>query len=265
MRIQTLPDVRCDRYSLRSVPWEAAIEASGLGSGGFVVRDAFLSPEECDKLLSAIERFRSANEVPEIHREGKGRALRYSVIDGQQIREELSDIWALYTGPVQEMVNELAGEAVFPLDNLRAGVNVNIMPPGKSEYRWHYDRAPVTAVLYLNEVEGGETELYPGLRILIPDQRWARTQRLLDRAVATGPIRTLRSEKAQVSPQQGRLVAMAANRCWHSVSGVEGGRDRINVILAYDRKGASFAAEDGLDAYLYTNESSAQEDPNYLR
>ena len=90
-------------------------------------------------------------------------------------------------------------------------------------------------------------------------------KRVLDRAVGTGPIRSLRSEKVQVLPQQGRLVAMAANRCWHSVSGVQGERDRINVILAYDRRGASFAAEDGLDTYLYTNETSAQEDPNYLR
>ncbi len=244
---------------------EEVIATSRLGSGGFVVRDAFLSPEECDKLLSEVEQFRSANELPEIHRESKGRALRYSVIDGHQIREELTDIWTLYTGPVQELVSEIVGEPMFPLDNLRAGVNVNIMPPGRSEYRWHYDRAPVTAVLYLNEVEGGETELYPGLRILLSDQRWARTQRLLDWAVGTGPIRSLRSEKVQVSPQQGRLVAMAANRCWHSVSGVQGERDRINVILAYDRRGASFAAEDGLDTYLYTNETSAQEDPNYLR
>ncbi len=187
------------------------------------------------------------------------------MIDGYQIRDELTDIWALYGGPVKELVSELAGEAMFPLDNVRAGVNVNIMPPGKSEYRWHYDRAPVTAVLYLNEVEGGETELYPGLRLLLPDQRWAKTQRLLDRVVGMGPMRSWRSEKERVAPEPGRLVAMAANRTWHSVTGVEGGHDRINSIMAYDREGASFAAEDGLDAYLYTNESSENQEPNYLR
>ena len=187
------------------------------------------------------------------------------MIDGHQIRDELTDIWALYGGPVKELVSELAGEAMFPLDNVRAGVNVNIMPPGKSEYRWHYDRAPVTVVLYLNEVEGGETELYPGLRLLLSDQRWTKTQRLLDRVVGMGPMRSWRSEKERVAPEPGRLVAMAANRTWHSVTGVEGGHDRINIIMAYDREGASFAAEDGLDAYLYTNESSKNQDPNYLR
>ena len=253
------------RYSLRPTPREEVIAASRLGSGGYVVRDAFLSPEECDKLLSDIDRFRSANDLPEIHREAKGRALHYSVIDGRQIRDKLSAIWDLYNGPVQVLMSDLAGEAMLPLANVRAGVNVNIMPPGKSEYRWHYDRAPVTAVLYLNEVDGGETELYPGLRILLPDRRWGRTQRMLDRAVGMRPIRSWRSEKVQVAPEAGRLVAMAANRCWHSVRGVDGPHDRINIIMAYDREGASFAAEDGLDAYLYTTDSTAKQDPNYKK
>jgi hypothetical protein len=46
---------------------------------------------------------------------------------------------------------------------------------------------------------------------------------------------------------------------------VEGPHDRINVILAYDRDGATFAAEEGLDSYLYTTDNTAQQDPNYLR
>ena len=232
---------------------------------GYIVHDGFLEPAACRKTLAAVDQYRSTTDLPEIHREARGRALRYSMIDGHQIRDGLPDIWDLYTGPVQELISELAGEAMFPLDNVRAGVNVNIMPPATSEYRWHYDRTPMTAVLYLNEVKGGETELYPDLRVLLSDQRRARAQRLLDTMVRMRPVRSMRARKVVVSPKAGRLVAMAGNRCWHSVGGVEGQNDRINVILAYDRDGATFAAEEGLDSYLYTTDSTVQQDPNYLR
>lgn len=238
--------------------------ASTLDSAGYVLAESFLPSEECERLLAAIDEYRSGTELPEIHRETRGRALHYSVIDGHQIHDDLPDIWALYTGPVRELMSEFSGEAMFPLSNVRAGVNVNIMPPGESEYRWHYDRTPVTAILYLNEVEGGDTELFPGLRILLSDRRWSRAQRMLDVAVGTNPIRSMRSKKVAVSPKAGRLVAMAGNRAWHSVCGVGGAHDRINIILAYDREGATFPGEDGLDAYLYTNERTDRQDPNYL-
>jgi hypothetical protein len=41
----------------------------------------------------------------------------------------------------------------------------NITPPG-GEYRWHYDRNAATAILYLNEVPGGETEMFPNYRLV---------------------------------------------------------------------------------------------------
>jgi hypothetical protein len=232
---------------------------------GYVVTDEFLSTGDCRQLLGRIDDYRSTTDLPEIHRTAKGRNLRYLVIDGYEIKERLADIWDLYTGSVRTYVSEVAGEEMFPLQNLRAGVNVNVMQPGNSEYRWHYDRTPVTAVLYLNEVEGGATELYPNLRVLLGDQRRIRTQRTLDRMVSTRLGRAMRAEKVVVAPQARRLVAMAGNRCWHSVSGVRGSDDRINIILAYDRKDAMFAAEQGLDSYLYTNDQTAQKDPNYLR
>jgi len=239
--------------------------ASLIETKGFVVHDEFLDREVCQSLLGAIDRYRSTVELHEIHREARGRALRYSVIDGHQIRDQLPEVWDLYAGPVRDLVSEIATEEMFPLDNVRAGVNVNVMPPGRSEYRWHYDRTPLTAVLYLNEVEGGETELYPGLRILLSERRPARAQRLLDRFVSVRPVRSMRAGRSVVSPKPGRLVTMAGNRCWHSVRGVEGRRDRVNVILAYDRKGVTSAVDDNLDSYLYSNDHTAQKDPNYLR
>lgn len=47
-------------------------------------------------------------------------------------------------------------------------------PPG-GEYRWHYDRNAVTAILYLNEVPGGETEIFPNFRLVFRRGRCPRS------------------------------------------------------------------------------------------
>ena len=141
------------------------------------------------------------------------------------------------------------------------GANVNITPPG-GEYRWHYDRNAVTAIVYLNEVPGGETELYPNFRLRLK-QRYSRLQRWLDRLLQVGLVRRVFGKLVMVAPRRGSLVLMAGNMCLHSVRPVGGDEDRINLILAYDEPGAQFAIEENLDTYLYTEQASAPSDPNY--
>ena len=226
------------------------------------IQDGFLSATRCRELLADIAHFRSTTKLPEIHREARGRALRYSVIDGYQIRAQLPDVWNLYIGPVRELLSKMAQQELDPLES-RAGVNVNIMAPGRSEYRWHFDRVPVTAVLYLNEVSGGETELYPNVRFVLANQDRVRAQKLLDRVSCSTAMRGILSRRVVVSPRAGRIVTFEGNRCWHSVRGVEGGNHRVNILLAYDREGAPSVAAEGLDAYLYSNDATDVNDPNY--
>lgn len=230
---------------------------------GYEVVDGYLSPDECLRLLEQIAIYRSTHSLPEIHRPTKGRPLRYQVIDGQQIQAELPEIWDLYTQQVQQYVNQASARTLAPLENTTAGVNVNVMQPGRSSYRWHYDRTRVTSILYLNQVEGGETELYPNYRLLLADRRWQRLQRALDRLIRFPPLMALFGRKVSVAPRPGRLVTMRADRCWHSVTAVTGDRERINIILAYDLPGAVFPAEKGLDSYLYTQKPQQSADPNY--
>ena len=234
-----------------------------LDSNGFVLVDDFLGPEDCGKLLGQIGQYRQHNGLAEISRPMKDRSLRYSVIDGERIRANLPSIWQLYRGPANQLVNELAGASLEPLQGVKAGVNVNVMPPGRSEYRWHYDRTAVTAILYLNQVEGGETELYPNYRILLNGKQHSRLQLTLDRFLQTSGVRRLFGTKQVVEPHPGRMVVIRGNRCWHSVRGVEGSEDRINIILAYDAPDAQFGMEVGLDSYLYTDATPSTKDPNY--
>jgi len=236
---------------------------SELESVGYQVVDNFLTDEQCRLLLEKINEFRETHTLPEIHRPMKGRSLRYHVIQGEQIQESLPGIWDLYTGEVNELVNESLGFPLEPLANTRAGVNVNLMRPNQSSYRWHYDRACVTAIMYLNEVEGGVTELYPNYRVLLQKGKNTAVQRALDRFIQIKPIMNTFGNMVRVSPKVGRLVMMRADRCWHSVRSVLGDRERINIILSYDFPGTDFSMEKGLDSYLYTQEEQQSADPNY--
>ena len=231
-----------------------------LKRAGYAVVDGFLSEADCQSLLAEISAFRGTHSLPEIHRPTKGRELRYHVIDGEQIRADLPGIWNIYTGKANEWVNGAMADALVPLDNVRAGVNVNLMQPGQSSYRWHYDRCRVTSILYLNQVEGGQTELYPNYRIRLGN---GGAQRLLDRLIRPPLIRDTFGEMVQVEPRVGRLVAMRGDRCYHSVRAVSGDRERINIVLSYDRPEATFPMEAGLDSYLYTQEKQRSSDPNY--
>jgi hypothetical protein len=239
------------------------MKESALSSSGYQLIEDFITPAECDNLLKRISNFRNQHDLPEIYRPEKHRSLRYSVIDGDQIEKHLPEISTLYQGPVKQLVNQLTGEQYEQLENTRVGANVNIMPPIRSEYRWHYDRIKITAILYLNAVEGGETELYPNYRILLENGNYPQIQQFLDKLINIKIIRDIFSKKNTVTPHPGRLVIMRGNKCWHSVRSVQGSQDRINVVLAYDVPGAQFPMEESLDKYLYTQNKQTSSDPNY--
>ncbi len=235
---------------------------SPLSSKGYQVVDHFIDHEECVRLLSAVRSYREHNQIVEIFRPSQGRDLRYFVIRGDEIKEKVPAIWQLYTGHVNAFVEDNLGQSLSPLANLHAGVNVNILPPGDYAYRWHYDRNFITAILYLNDIEGGETELYPNNRLYL-NHRFLPLQHLLDRVLNSPPLLGLISKKVSVAPKAGRLVLMQGNRSYHSVSPVQGREDRINIIMAFDHPDTSFPMEDDLDVYLYTREQQASSDPNY--
>jgi hypothetical protein len=234
-----------------------------LNRSSYRILDEFLTRQECVALLGHIDRYRRDHPLAEIHRPMKTRALRYQVIDGEQIREHLPSIWQLYTGRVQAAVNGSAATRYVPLSNTRAGVNVNIMRPEQSSYRWHYDRVRLTCLLYLNAVEGGETVMYPNFRLHLGSAGSPAAQRALDRLIQTSPIRKLFGRKVVTRPRAGRALVMRGDRCWHSVRPVTGNQERINIVLAYDYPGAQYPVDEALDAYLYTQQATRPADPNY--
>lgn len=225
------------------------------------VIDDFLTASQCEEILATISAYRRRHEPPLINRAERGRSLRYRVIDGNAVAHALSELELLYRHTGQ-LIGAWLGHAVAPIEDRVAGININITPPG-GEYRWHYDRNAVTAIVYLNEVSGGATEVYANHRILLPE-RLRIGQPRLDAIVGARAVRALVGSKSVVVPRAGRLVVMQGDRCLHSVCPVEGSDDRINLCMAYDRVGARGRPRHALDAYLYTEQTVGGPDPNYL-
>ena len=228
---------------------------------GFCIKHDFLTATECERLLSLVENYRQTHNIPRIKRRSRERSLDYKVIDGLKIKEFLPEIEKLYRD-VNETVNAVFGQKLAPLKNEQVGVNINITSPG-GEYRWHYDRNKLTAILYLNTIEGGETECYPNYRIYFERMRFSAFQRSLDNLLQLKVMRRVFGKQILLEPRQGTLMIMRADKCLHSVRPVTGDKDRINVILSYDALDADFAVEKKLGEYLYNQDAANSSDPNY--
>ncbi|HKX13543.1 MAG TPA: 2OG-Fe(II) oxygenase [bacterium] len=223
--------------------------------------ESFLAAGACRDWIESVQKFRQNHPLPEIHRPVPGRSLRYSVIHGEQIAESFSGLEELYRR-IQVIAEEKSGLKLEPMRQRKVAININITPPG-GEYRWHYDRNALTAILFLNAVEGGITEMYPGYRWALKGKTHSAWQERLDRLFMLRPLRAWFGRKVAVEPAPGRLLLMRGDRCLHSVTPVKGEADRINVIFSYDEVGALHPQEEGLNDYLYTAKSAAKPDPNY--
>jgi hypothetical protein len=228
-----------------------------LHQDGAEIRENYLSAGQCEALLQDLESYKAAHELPLIERVDAGRSLRYRVIDGDTILQSLPRVVSLYRD-VLALVRQSEPQ-LEPLSNQTAGLNVNFTPPG-GEYRWHYDRNSVTAILFLNSVQGGQTEMYPHYRLHLGKWKDTSIQRFCDSALR----RLSRFVKPLViDPAPGRMILMRGDRCLHSVRRVEGSAERLSVIMSFDPPGRVFLSEGELDSYLYSRNASPNRDPNY--
>ncbi len=234
-----------------------------LGPGSAELVSEFISNEDCRQLLQDIGAYRCTHAIPSICRVQPGRSLRYQVIDGERIHASFPEIAEIYRRTGQ-LVRQMSGLDLVPLSNRAAGVNVNIMQPG-GEYRWHYDRNAVTAVLYLNHASGGETEMYPNYRIHLGRWKHTRAQRLLDALLQNKWLTNRCGRKMAIAPRAGLMLVMRGDRCLHSVRSVEGCDDRVSIIMAFDAPQAHCSVQRDLDPYLYSEQADLVFDPNYRR
>lgn len=230
--------------------------------GGCLLLENFATADECAQLVARVNEYRREHGVPVIDRPGGELPLRYSVIDGDGIAECLPRVLRVYDS-VTRLVKGLWRGEIEPLADRKVACNINITQPGGS-YRYHYDRNAVTAILYLNETEGGETECYPNYRLALTRASHSALQQKLDRLLQSRFVRSIAATQLLVRPRVGRLLIMQGNRCLHSVRPVLGQTERINIIMSYDHPNARFATAENLNSYLYSTTPFSTNDPNYL-
>ncbi len=236
------------------------LNRTDFAAGGYAVLDDYTPVDKCGSLLEMIARYRTENTVPVIRRESGDRPLHYFVIDGIGIRSHLPAITDLFAD-VQKTVAQKIDETLVPLPDEQVACNINITGPGGS-YRWHYDRNAVTAILYLNSSEGGETECFPNYRFPM-GRTDSALQRRLDCFISSSLVRNVFGRRLLVKPKPGRLLIMRGDRCLHSVRPVTGKGERVNVIMSFDTPGRAFDIADQLNKYLYNDSAGSGGDPNY--
>jgi hypothetical protein len=215
---------------------------------GVDVVPGFLSSDECEILLSAIGEYRRTHELPVIYRQERDRSLNYIVMEGFRFHEALPDAAALVER-IRAQLEAICGQSLVLIDDSRAACNVNITPP-EGQYRWHYDRNLVTALVYLNQVQGGETDLYPNYRVTVPGGHFTWLQSMLDRLLLTKALRAIAGKPRAIAPAQGTFVALRGNTTLHSVRPVRGDRERLNLVVSFDRSGTDTTRQT-LNTYIY--------------
>jgi len=235
----------------------------GWAFSGYFVVERFLDAAQVAGVLARIEDYVATHELPLVHREHARRELHYRVIDGLRVERDLTALQPL-CADVKARVEARLGIRLELLADRRVAVNVNVTPPGGS-YRWHYDRNPVTALLYLNAVEGGTLEVCPNYR-LSTGRHSGVLGRAADRVLQSEPVRRRIGHTVSLTPRPGDLVVMRGDRCLHSVSEVTGPADRVNLVISFDdAERPRVQAQDGdeLDTYLYSQDQVRSADPNY--
>jgi hypothetical protein len=233
-----------------------------LRTTGISVVRHFVDSSTCTRLLRRINQYRQQETLPLIYHESGERPLNYSVIDGDRISRDLPELLELFRS-VTSFIKSTADKHIEPLNDMRVACNVNITPRGGT-YRYHYDRNAVTAILYLNETDGGETECYPNYRLDFLKTRYPRLQERFDKLLQHRVLRRLSCKETLVRPESGKLLIMRGNRCLHSVRPVRGEGERVNIVMAYDYPNARFEVSDELNSYLYEGARLRVADPNYV-
>jgi hypothetical protein len=221
-----------------------------------------MDSDRCSSVLQEIETYRQAHHIAEIKRQCGERSLDYGVIDGIQVKDHLPLVTGIGT-EVQREIAQLLNVEIRPITE-RAAINVNVTRT-RGEYRWHYDRNDISAILYLNSVSGGALEFYSNYRILLEASNRGHSQEMLDGLMQFRLIRKLFGKKTTLQPEPGMLFIFDGVKTLHSVAPVLSEQERICIVLAYDRTDSASRKNYSLDSYLYSESEWKDSDPNYSK
>jgi len=133
---------------------------------GYRLFPGFLEAAEVERLL---ERVRERDRFQTVPAKG-GMNLRYHVVDGNRVRDELPDFFALASGALQETTQALIDRPIELMRDAKRAVRVQCYRRQTDGFLWHLDGGAYGALLVLvNTNEGATDILSPRLsRLLKP-------------------------------------------------------------------------------------------------
>ncbi len=222
---------------------------------GFVSRSGLLARDVCADILARVEAKR--DELIPVEIDSFIAKNKFFTINGDdlealvpEVRELGRELCAIASG--------VEGRPLAPLENKTVGISLNVTPPG-GVLSWHYDRNLVTAVVHLNEVEGGAFEVYPRYRVRVRDNhRGVRrfVQRVFDAALRPERVRDVLGRRVVVQPTTGGVVLMGSS-CLHQVAPVTGRASRGAIVFCFDEPGKVFDRSNTKNYYGYRDRKAS--------
>lgn len=159
-----------------------------------------------------------------------GTQIEYGLVDGLSIAQELNWLDKLYRTKWRDLAAEFAGADLETSEDVRNGVNINVVRGGGGRYEWHFDSNPCTALLFASTLEdgqGGELVFRRGDVDLV------------------------------VRPTAGTLLIFDARKTPHTVRPVLSKQSRVSVPMNYFFAGQPQERPKDLNQYLYGTEERA--------
>jgi hypothetical protein len=194
----------------------------------FVICPGALTPEGAGELREkALDLVRQ--HARRIDQRSEEHVLRYRVVTGEVVQAEWPQLFALYDSPgLRAWVAAVGGlAATYTSSHLQSAININALGEPSDIYRWHFDAAGLTLLLYLSDSsteDGGELEM--------------RTNDYVQTML----------------PTAGTVVLMDGTRCMHRVSPILRHHKRISIPMVFTAD-ANHERPASLDDYLYSQRS----------
>lgn len=218
-------------------------------AGGYSFLEQFVPANECESIVATVEAHRDRMIAVDNH--SLIAKQKFYTINGEELEELIPAVPRL-TEELCRLVSDFEGRTLAPLDNKTVGLSLNLTPKG-GELSWHYDRNLVTAVIHLNEVTGGEFQVYPRYRVRVPNNHHGvrrHLQRAFDLALRGSWVRAVLGHKVVVPPMPGSVCLMDST-CLHQVAPVLGSASRAAIVICYDEPGKMFSFDRTRNYYGY--------------
>ena len=127
----------------------------GFKETGYRLFPGFLTAEDTERLLRMVRE--QARFQPVAAKAGMN--LSYQVVDGNRLREELPDLFALASGLLRETTQALIDQPIELMQDPKRSVRIQCYRRKADGFLWHLDGGAYGALLTLVNTNEGATEL----------------------------------------------------------------------------------------------------------